>query len=120
MSEGKLSYVVGEQCCARSLWKHDGNHLGHGSFGSLPNAELHRLSLFKGTVALSLNSGEVHKDVLLIIGLGDKSEAFRGIKPFYSSLRGGSSEAAVGGESETGGGNRNSGSKTAKIYDDKK
>lgn len=64
------------------------NHLRGGALGTFANLERHLLALFKGAVALALDSSEMHENVLLVVVAGDEPVPLGGVEPLDSSRKG--------------------------------
>src|SRR5688500_17601774 len=68
-------------------WRSDGAHvLGLGTLGALGDLELDALVLLEGLVALHLDRGEVHEDVVAAALLRNEAEALLGVEPLDGAL----------------------------------
>jgi hypothetical protein len=55
------------------------------AFGAFGHGEFNRLAFLQAAVSIGLDRGEMHKDILSTL-TRDKTKAFSGVEPLYSSL----------------------------------
>src|SRR6478736_2332148 len=91
---GPIEKFVGEAQRPRPRWSRpslvlrseSANVLRLGTLGALRDVELDLLVLVEGLVALRLNRGVVHEDVVAAVLLRNEAETLLGVEPLHGAL----------------------------------